>query len=340
MAKTLNTPKNGTDTHGISAKQFSLLAKHLNLYPTGMPRIFDTEKTRHNVSISRKQASTWLENNFEGQRGVSPTRVKVLSNKMKEGVWMATPQGIVVDWYGRLIDGQHRLFAFLDSGLAEIHMTVTTGSDPKYFLHLDEDVGARQLKDLLTSGGMGHGALTSSAFRMMLSYDTNQQRELGDKGFISMGHVSLGKWKSNREETVAWCLTHRALLGHIADRLNTKDAKAILRPMSVFSGFYLWVSLDDAARADQFFEDLITGAELKVDSPVYQLRKELLKIQSKVAESRVHTQSFMHCALLIKAWNAYLLNSSIKVLRFTVSEDWPKRIGAKRVFKMAQATVD
>lgn len=334
MAKTKNgaAPKASS---GITERQFNLLAKHLNLYPKDLERVYDVERTRHNVKVTRKMAAEWIEKNFEGQRGISATRVKVLSNKMKEGVWMATPQGIVFDWYDRLIDGQHRLMAFLDSGLPEIVVTVTTGSDPQYFLHLDEDVGARHLKDLLTSGGMGNGGLLSSAFRMLIAYDTHQQKEESDKGFISIGHVSFGKWKNNREEAMAWCLSHRAILDHIAEKLSSSDARTLLRPMSIFSGFYLWVALDNQEKADEFFEKLITGLGLTATDPIYQLRRELLRIHQKVAENRQRTQSFMHCAYLIKAWNAFILGDTIKQLRFTISENWPKRVGAKPIFRTA-----
>jgi hypothetical protein len=336
MAKTASTKTNGATTKasaGITDKQFNLLAKHLNLYPKDLPRVYDVEKTRHKVRVDRKTAAAWVEKNFEGQRGISATRVRTLANKMKEGVWMPTPQGIVFDWYDRLIDGQHRLYAFLESGLPEIYVTVTTGSDPQFFLHLDEDVGSRHLKDLLTSGGMGNGGLISSAFRMLISYDTCQQKEDSDKGFISIGHVSFGKWKNNREEAMAWCLSHRAIVEHIAEKLASSDARSLLRPMSLFSGFYLWVALDDMERADEFFDKLITGVGLTATDPVYQLRRELLRIHQKVSEQRQRTQSFMHCAFLIKAWNAFIEGDTIRQLRFHVGENWPKRIGAKPVFK-------
>lgn len=335
MAKTRKHGSNGATLSpaGLTSKQSNLLAERLNLHPKGLPKVYESMRTRHHVRVDRKTAIAWLNKTFEGQRGISQTRVRLFVAKIREGSWMATPQGIIFDIYDRLIDGQHRLAAFLESGFDEIYLTVTTGALPEHFIHLDEDVGARQLKDLLTSGGLGNSSLASSAFRMLGAYDALQWRGEADRGFISFGHVSVGKWKNNREQAMAWIFSHRSLVEHIAGRLSTSDAKSILRPMSLFSGFYLWVALDDTQNADEFFEKLISGAKLSATDPVFELRRELIKIHTKTSSHRIKTPSFVYGALLIKAWNAFRTEEAIKQLRFNSNENWPKRAGAKRVFK-------
>jgi len=35
----------------------------------------------------------------------------------------------------------------------------------------------------------------------------------------------------------------------------------------------------------------------------------------------------MHGALLIKAWNAFVRNQSVKQLRFNAKESWPRLVG-------------
>lgn len=334
MAKPQKTKPNGTTPRaGLNSKQEHMLAERLNLHPKGMAKVYDSMRTRHNVRVDRKTAIAWINKTFEGQRGISQARVHLFAAKIREGSWMATPQGIVFDIYDRLIDGQHRLAAFLESGLDEIHFTVTTGALPEHFIHLDEDVGTRHLKDLLTSGGLGNSSLASSAFRMLGAYDALQWRGETDRGYISFGHVSVGKWKNNREQAMAWVFSHRSLVEHIAERLSSSDAKSMLRPMSLFSGFYLWVALDDPENADEFFDKLISGAKLSTTDPIFELRRELLKIHTKTSSHRVKTPTFVYGALLIKAWNAFRAEEPVKHLRFNTNENWPKRTGAKRVFK-------
>jgi len=98
------------------------LAKYLNLYPKNAKRVFKKISTRNGVKIDRRTAIKMLEKLFEGQRAPSRTHVLVLAEEMKAGVWVDTgSQGIVFDYYDRLIDGQHRLMAVIESGV-----TITT----------------------------------------------------------------------------------------------------------------------------------------------------------------------------------------------------------------------
>lgn len=68
------------------------------------------------VMVSPEMATTWLEANTHN-RPVLQTVVDMYSRDMKLNRWVLTHQGIAFDVSGRLVDGQHRLWAVIDSGV-------------------------------------------------------------------------------------------------------------------------------------------------------------------------------------------------------------------------------
>jgi hypothetical protein len=308
----------------------------LNLYPKGARRVYKEVEMDPSAVLTREDAQDILSRNFDGQRGVSKTAVKEIASKMNAGEWMNTGQPILIDWYDRLIDGQHRLTAFLDSDLEEIEMTIIRGVDPKSFRHIDDGGRPRTLGDLLHSGQMPRSGMASSAFRMMTAFDALERRKDDRLGYIAFGHRSAKRWKF-RDMATTWILDHRELIDQITATLASQDAKAILRPLGVFLGFYLWVRLDHQAKADKFFELLISGEGLSKSDPataaIYQLRRTLAHLNS--ANTGGHrTPDYMFAAVTIKAWNAWMTGEVPKKLTFDGSsqESWPQRKGAKAVF--------
>ncbi len=66
-----------------------------------------------------------LDLNFEDNRSLSPSRVARYSSEMKRGAWLIT-EPIKISSCGKLIDGQHRLAAVIESG-QNVPFLVVTG---------------------------------------------------------------------------------------------------------------------------------------------------------------------------------------------------------------------
>lgn len=98
--------------------------------------------------ITPDQAQAYLSENACFQRAVRRYTVKQYAAAMQRGEWKLTHQGIAIDVNGKLIDGQHRLLAVIESGIT-VPMTVTTGVSATAFSVLD--IGAkRDISDLLS----------------------------------------------------------------------------------------------------------------------------------------------------------------------------------------------
>lgn len=95
--------------------------------------------------ITPEIAAIYLEQNTQNRRARS-IAVKHLAAAMLRGEWVLTAQGISFDTDGRLIDGQHRLMAVIESKMV-IEMMVFTEVDPEAFKVMDRGT-TRTLSDV------------------------------------------------------------------------------------------------------------------------------------------------------------------------------------------------
>jgi hypothetical protein len=101
--------------------------------------------------IDPEQAAFFLSKNTHKNRTVNSAWVNTLASMMTRGAFQLSPQGIAIDVDGNLIDGQHRLLAIIESGIA-VPMRVTFNCEPNTFETLD--VGKkRSVRDVAIISG-------------------------------------------------------------------------------------------------------------------------------------------------------------------------------------------
>jgi len=71
----------------------------------------------HLVKITPEMAAIMLEKNQTNRR-LNPRLVSQYAKDMKNGEWKTTHQGIAINCLGFVVDGQHRLAAIVESGVA------------------------------------------------------------------------------------------------------------------------------------------------------------------------------------------------------------------------------
>ena len=79
------------------------------------------------MKVTPELAKSWLESNTFNRK-VSQHTVQKYAADMRSGNWHLNHQGIAFDDKGTMVDGQHRLFAVIDSGVT-IEMMVTWGAE-------------------------------------------------------------------------------------------------------------------------------------------------------------------------------------------------------------------
>jgi len=103
------------------------------------------------VDVTPELAGKWLERNHEGNRPINWRNVEAFANDMRSGAWRLTHQGICFDAHDRLIDGQHRLHAVVQSG-ATVKMLVIRNAGGDFHDPIDR-VRPRSVGTIL---GMGN----------------------------------------------------------------------------------------------------------------------------------------------------------------------------------------
>jgi hypothetical protein len=88
------------------------------------------------MDVTPELATKWLEGNVHN-REIRQGVVARYAADMKAGEWMLTHQGIAFDDEGTLIDGQHRLWAVIESGVT-VRTLVTRGADLASQLVIDD----------------------------------------------------------------------------------------------------------------------------------------------------------------------------------------------------------
>jgi len=309
----------------MNKKQRELLIKKLDIYPKGMKKKYPKRQTKVRT-ISPKLAAEWVELRFEGQRELGRAHIKNLSARMKAGQWVDNGEPIVFDWYGRLINGQHRLYAIIDSGVT-IKATIIWGMDPLAYLHMDEITSVRKAEHYLVGWRNGKKAVT--AYRWMLDfadYDKKATESGADfRGFVSIGRRSGTKWDANREDMLSWCFDHQDAIEHVTSVVGNKEARPVMPPHGLVGGFYLWVYLDHPQLADEFFRRIIDGLDLTREDPIYLLRKRLLQLKTQSIKTMgTSIPYYEYAALFIRGWNAYLEGEAQVEVTFNPHRDaWP-----------------
>jgi hypothetical protein len=101
------------------------------------------------VTVTPELASMILESN-RLNRSIKKNHVRYLANQMTNGEWELSPQGIALEGSikepERVLDGQHRLLAIVESGKC-FEMVIAEFCDPKVYGILDTGI-VRNMRDL------------------------------------------------------------------------------------------------------------------------------------------------------------------------------------------------
>lgn len=249
----------------------------------------------HDVLITPALATAWLRRN-EANRRLRQRAVTQYVQDIQRGAWKPTGETIKFSTTGRLLDGQHRLAAIVESGVA-VRMCVATGLENSAFDVIDTG-RSRTGADVLVIEGVGlrESSTVAAAMPLILNYQ---------RGLIPYSRARY----PNQELIEAWNSQPSI------ERSSRFVAKLPRRVMPIGHSkalFLHWAFCQrDVAAADEFIERLFTGEHLGKTEPLYHLRQRLLWL-------RMEGQTIADTAMLhacIKAWNASRIGRSYATWR-------------------------
>ncbi len=256
--------------------------------------------------VGPELAQQWLAS-MATNRHLSSDRVAMFARDMVHGQWRLSIDAIAFNALGRLVNGQHRLRAIIASGVT-VPMAVAHNIDDQAIKTIDA-VRARQLNDQLSiEGGHKNVCLLAATVRWVHAYETGW-------GKLSAGGHATAVSCSNTE---GLALLHR--YPTLSDSLPIGKRVAHLRiPSSVACFVHFMASRYDAERAEEFFSALVDGAGLSPGNPVLALRERMFNFM--VASKATRLQPGYVCALMIKAWNAFVRGQPIYKLGFRTTRE-------------------
>lgn len=265
--------------------------------------------------VTPERAQRWLAQNIANNRPLMQKRVKTYAHDMRAGRWQAIPAPIIFDKDGRLIDGQHRLAAMVESR-ATLTLLVARGSDIDAQRVIDTGSN-RAVGQIVHMAGHANGNDLATLARMVWSW------EHGYRG----ASVYTPPIQPSPTEVLY-------VIGEHPELPNTiKASWAAYTAMrgaakSTYAFSYWLFARKHGPSAAEFFAALETGAGLLEGSPILLLRDRLIREAratrqaSGAAGGKSKRQYIL--ALFIKAWNAYRCGASLRVLKFTESEEFPE----------------
>jgi hypothetical protein len=226
---------------------------------------------------------------------------------MRRGEWDAeNGETIKIDRKGTLMDGQHRLQAIIDLGKAQkLAVIFNVSSNCQKVI---DNGSARTLSDYLTIQGKDYTQATSTALKLLIM---NDRKFIGSDKFTNAFYInSLPKYP-NLESTVSSIIS----LSNKYGRHQQLISDSILSFIS-YAG-----SRINKSKSDAFVKKLITNEEIEQGSPISLLISLLIKDLRQIK----HYNRHIKLALIIKAFNAYMDNLSIKQLRWIPdnNEEYP-----------------
>jgi len=257
--------------------------------------------------ITPDDAMKLLERN-QLNRKLSTHLVTKYSEAMRTNQWVFDAAPIRIDDKGNLLDGQHRLWAVIESDRPQ-EFLVVEGLQGDTMAVMDTGKN-RTFADIL---GMHHRDLTSVT-NIAAATTAIHRWESGARGVAlrpnrgNMGTniVLLDFFEKNREGIIEARLVAR----RIRDNVGGTE-----QPLAVLAWIFYSSDADDATF---FFDRLVDGVGLEAGSPILAFRQWILRSNSQMLRPEMD----LFVALGIKAWNAYRSGTPVQMLVW-------KRGGAK-----------
>jgi hypothetical protein len=256
--------------------------------------------------ITPSIAKKYLEQNINNRRYSQPVLLRytadMINNKWKQD----TGECIKISKTGRILDGQHRLKAVILSNCS-IYFYVATNIDDSVFDVLDTGK-ARNSSDCFYVAGIK----ASNTIPSMISYYNLLKDNKRSGVQINQKATNSNLLDQYYQDELFWDNIARS-----SNSWYVAFAK-ILKP-SMIGGFYAHFYKLNSNKAEAFMNQLCTGSEIS-NSIINLLRNKLM--QDKMSPRKMPTTLKM--ALIIKAWNHYINNNNVKILKFdTVRDDFP-----------------
>lgn len=216
-------------------------------------------------------------------RPLKASRIKRYAKVMSRGAWTLNYEWIGIDEYGYVIEGQHRLYACVESE-SNIVVLVLSGLPRALFPSLGVSL-PRGVADNVALAGVTSATTVGAALAFIYR---------AEKG-MSLAATGEGSRPEN-DEALEILSRHPGLEDSVR---AANAARRIFPSMGMLAYLHYEFAKRDAALADHFVNKLGEGTELRTSDPIHVLRERL--IDNKNGKLKMRAKDVL--AITIKAWN-------------------------------------
>lgn len=257
--------------------------------------------------VTPTMATAWLEQNTSNRKLTTIT-VDKYAQAMRDGHWHYDASPIRFAKSGRLLDGQHRLWAVIESDTSQ-EFLVVTGLNEHSFVTMDTGK-KRSFADVISiehPSAKDPNALASITVlvkRWEQGYRGKQIRPTG-----------RGANNTSIDEYLSFFNNNAEAIQDLAKR-GREIARKVPGITTSMVALLMWIFEDiDAEDSEAFFDRLMRGANLDEGSPILALRNFLYRWATG-KDQRSALPAELAVAVSIKAWNAWRAGREVRVLSY------------------------
>lgn len=260
----------------------------------------DMDGLRFEVTfVTPAMAKAWLATNIENNRLPRESKIDLYVSDMRKGLWVNTGETIKFNSDGRLIDGQHRLRALVESGVPGITMSVAYNVPDNAIEVIDTGAG-RRLADVLKMEESVNRFASAAIIRRVTQWERGNPAAIKGRSIILATPTNAELLARYREDPGGFDAA--AMRGYDFSRLRMCSATA--------AGIMTyWLTRLAREEAHQFLDQVVSGANIGKKHPALVLRTRLFR------ETRLETTQVM--ALFIRAWNNWCLGKILDKIQTT-----------------------
>jgi hypothetical protein len=259
------------------------------------------------ILITPTMAKELLEKNISNRR-VKGKVVAKYATDMLNGLWLEdTGELITISKLGVLLNGQHRLLAIIKSNTSH-KMHLATNAPDEVFRVIDT----------------GSSRTTGDIFKIdNIPYSVQLPAIITVYKRLLLGHVGAVDLRYSSSIVLNYYYERPDFYKNVARKTKLwYDSISKILPPSIIGGFYCYFQGINESMAEDFFNQLC-NAEGNISKPISLLKK---KLTDDILSSKKLPVSLKN-AYIVKAWNYFRNQESIKVLKFDFdTEKFPKAI--------------
>ncbi len=263
------------------------------------------------MEVTPHQARAWLlKNNMN--RPVNKDNLALLAKEMKSKNFHLTGESIKIAEDGTLLDGQHRLMAIVESGIA-VKMFVMKGLPKEAFKFIDTG-RMRQAGDVLGIDGIKNPSKIAAVVKFIIAFKRGQYFSAANqrtRGATKITNVMVSDFASKNIKSL-----------YDSYGFGFGKGKRLIAGTLISSMHFLFKNIDEKA-ADDFINKLVEGTNLTKESPIFMLHEKFIMDARNKKKMKMSDK----VALICKSWNLYRTNKKVVRLEFnSQKENFPKPI--------------